>query len=159
MRRDESGLSTLEWIGLLGLIAVILAMIPFVREAVQDLVGVLYDRRDEAGELTDLSVTMRGVTITLAAVATFIGSAWLVLATDVGTRLSFLVVGVAAFGWLTISGILFVVYAPRGIRPSDIEGLNALQVRVPAIAMAIGAFILFVMFLLALDRYEADAPE
>jgi hypothetical protein len=159
MRRDERGLSTLEWIGLLGLIAVILAMIPFVRETAQDLVGVLYDRRDEAGELTDFSVTMRGVTITLAAVVTFIGSAWLVLATDVGTRLSFLVVGVAAFGWLTISGILFVVYAPRGIRPSDIEGLNALQLRVPAIAMAIGAFILFVMFLLALDRYEADAPE
>lgn len=159
MRRDERGLSTLEWIGLLGLIAVILAMIPFVRETAQDLVGVLYDRRDEAGELTDFSVTMRGVTITLAAVLTFVGSAWLVLATDVGTRLSFLVVGVAAFGWLTISGILFVVYAPRGIRPSDIEGLNALQVRVPAIAMAIGAFILFVMFLLALDRYEADAPE
>jgi hypothetical protein len=159
MRRDERGLSTLEWIGLLGLIAVILAMIPFVRETAQDLVGVLYDRRDEAGELTDFSVTMRGVTITLAAVVTFVGSAWLVLATDVGTRLSFLVVGVAAFGWLTISGILFVVYAPRGIRPSDIEGLNALQLRVPAIAMAIGAFILFVMFLLALDRYEADAPE
>ena len=159
MRRDERGLSTLEWIGLLGLIAVILAMIPFVRETVQDLVGVLYDRRDEAGELTDFSVMMRGVTITLAAVAVFIGSAWLVLATDVGTRLSFLVVGVAAFGWLTISGIMFVVYAPRGIRPSDIEGLNALQVRVPAIAMAIGAFILFVMFLFALDRYEADAPE
>lgn len=159
MRRDERGLSTLEWIGLLGLIAVILAMIPFVRETVQDLVGVLYDRRDEAGELTDFSVMMRGVTITLAAVVTFIGSAWLVLATDVGTRLSFLVVGVAAFGWLTISGIMFVVYAPRGIRPSDIEGLNALQVRVPAIAMAIGAFILFVMFLFALDRYEADAPE
>jgi hypothetical protein len=159
MRRDERGLSTLEWIGLLGLIAVILAMIPFVRETAQDLVGVLYDRRDEAGELTDFSVTMRGVTITLAAVVTFVGSAWLVLATDVGTRLSFLVVGVAAFGWLTISGILFVVYAPRGIRPSDIEGLNALQIRVPAIAMAIGAFILFVMFLLALDRYEADAPE
>jgi hypothetical protein len=159
MRRDERGLSTLEWIGLLGLIAVILAMIPFVRETAQDLVGVLYDRRDEAGELTDFSVTMRGVTITLAAVLTFVGSAWLVLATDVGTRLSFLVVGVAAFGWLTISGILFVVYAPRGIRPSDIEGLNALQLRVPAIAMAIGAFILFVMFLLALDRYEADAPE
>jgi hypothetical protein len=159
MRRDERGLSTLEWIGLLGLIAVILAMIPFVRETVQDLVGVLYDRRDEAGELTDFSVTMRGVTIFGAAVLTFIGSAWLVLSTDVGTRLSFLLVGVATFGWLTISGILFVVYAPRGIRPSDIEGLNALQVRVPAIAMAIGAFILFVMFLLALDRYEADAPE
>jgi hypothetical protein len=73
--------------------------------------------------------------------------------------LGFLVVGAAAFGWLTIGGILFTVYAPRGIRPADIEGLNALQVRVPAIAMAIAAFILFVMFVLALDRYERDVAE
>ena len=159
MRRDERGLTTLEWLGLLGLIALILAMIPFVRETVQDLVGVLYDRRDEAGELTDFSVMMRGVTIVIAAVITFIGAAWFILSTNVGTRLSFLIIGVAAFGWLSIAGMLFVVYAPRGIRPADIEGLNALQIRVPAIAMAIGAFILFLMFLIALDRYEKDAPE
>jgi len=159
MRRDERGLTTLEWLGLLGFIALILAMIPFVRETVQDLVGVLYDRRDEAGELTDFSVMMRGVTIVIAAVITFIGAAWFILSTNVGTRLSFLIIGVAAFGWLSIAGMLFVVYAPRGIRPADIEGLNALQIRVPAIAMAIGAFILFLMFLIALDRYEKDAPE
>jgi hypothetical protein len=159
MRRDERGLTTLEWLGLLGFIAVILAMIPFVRETAQDLVGILYDRRDEAGELTDFSVMMRGVTIVIAAVVTFIGAAWFILSTNVGNRLSFLIVGVAAFGWLTIAGALFVVYAPRGIRPSDIEGLNPVQMRVPAIALAIGAFILFVMFLLALDRYEKDAPE
>ncbi len=159
MRRDERGLTTLEWLGLLGFIALILAMIPFVRETAQDLVGILYDRRDEAGELTDFSVMMRGVTIVIAAVLTFIGTAWFVLSTNVGNRLSFLIVGVAAFGWLTIAGTLFVVYAPRGIRPSDIEGLNPVQMRVPAIALAIGAFILFVMFLLALDRYEKDAPE
>lgn len=159
MRRDERGLTTLEWLGLLGALALILAMIPFVREAVQDLVGALYDRRDEAGELTDFSVMLRGVTIVVAAVVTFIGAAWLILSTNVGRRLSVLILGVAAFGWLTIAGILFVVYAPRGIRPEDIEGLDALQMRVPAIAMAIGSFIVFLMFLLALDRYEADAPE
>ena len=159
IRHDERGLTRLEWLGLLGFIALILAMIPFVREAVQDLVGLVYDRRDEAGELTDFSVMMRGVTIVIAAIFTFIGAAWLILATNVGTRLSFLIIGVAAFGWLTIAGILFTVYAPRGIRPADIEGLSALQMRVPAIAMALSSFILFVMFLLALDRYEKDAPE
>ena len=104
MRRDERGLTTLEWLGLLGFIAVILAMIPFVRETVQDLVGILYDRRDEAGDLTDFSVMMRGVTIVIAAVLTFIGTAWFILSTNVGNRLSFLIIGVAAFGWLTIAG-------------------------------------------------------
>jgi len=157
MRHDEKGLSALEWIGLLGIAAVLLAMIPFVRETGQDLVGLIYNKRDASGELTEISVMARGVTITLAAVVTFIGAAWLVLATDVGSRLSFLIVGAASFGWLTIGGILFTVYAPRGIRPADIEGLNALQMRVPAIAMAAGSFILFLMFLLALDRYEKDA--
>ncbi len=159
MRHDDRGLSTLEWLGLLGMIAVLLAMIPWVRETVSDLVGYLYNRTDEAGELTDFSVMMRGVTIVIAAVITFIGAVWLILATNLGNRLSFLITGVAMFGWLTISGLLFVVYAPRGVRPADIEGLNAIQMRVPAIAMAAGAFILFLMFLLALDRYEKDAPE
>ena len=70
-----------------------------------------------------------------------------------------LITGAAAFGWLTISGILFVVYAPRGVRPVDIEGLNALQMRVPAIAMSVGSFILFLMFVLALDRYERDRSD
>lgn len=162
MRRpinDERGLSTLEWLGLLGMIFILLGMIPFVREAGQDLVGQIYNRHDEAGNLTDFSVMMRGVTIAGGAVVVFVGSIWLVVATDVGGRLSFLIIGAAAFGWLAIGGLLFVVYAPRGIRPEDIEGLNALQIRVPAIAMAVGSFILFVMFVLALDRYEKDAEE
>ena len=159
MHRDERGLTKLEWIGLIGMIAILLAMIPFVRETVSDLVGHIYNRTDEAGELTDFSVMMRGVTIVVAAVITFIGAAWLILSTNVGTRLSFLITGVATFGWLTMSGLLFVVYAPRGIRPADIEGLSALEMRVPAIAMSVGSFILFLMFLLALDRYEKDAPD
>ncbi|GMQ84767.1 MAG: hypothetical protein BMS9Abin07_0332 [Acidimicrobiia bacterium] len=156
---NQRGVSRLEWLALLGLLVILLVMIPFVRETAQDLVGRIYNRVDDAGELTDFSVMMRGLTVTIAAVATFIGAIWLVLSTNVGSRLSFLIVGAAAFGWLTIGGVLFTVYAPRGIRPADIEGLNALQVRVPAIAMAVGAFILFVMFALALDRYERDVAE
>ncbi len=156
---NERGVSRLEWLALLGLLAILLAMIPFVRETAQELVGRVYNRVDDPGELTDFSVMMRGVTVAIAAVITFIGAIWLVLSTNLGSRLGFLVVGAAAFGWLTIGGVLFTVYAPRGIRPEDIEGLSALQMRVPAIAMAIGAFILFVMFVLALDRYERDVAE
>ena len=159
MLRDQRGLSKLEWLGLLAILAVLLAMIPFVRETVQELTGQIYARHDEAGELTDFSVMMRGLTIAIGAVIVFVGAIWGILATNIGSRLSFLLTGVAAFGWLTISGILFVVYAPRGIRPEDIEGLNALQMRVPAIALALGSFILFLMFVVALNRYEAEETE
>ena len=64
--------------------------------------------------------------------------------------------GAGLFGWLVIGGALFVVYAPRGLRPRTVEGLNSFQVRIPAIAMTLGAAILFVMFVLALDRYERE---
>ena len=86
----------------------------------------------------------------------FVGAVWLVLYTDVGARLGFLLTGAALFGWLTINGVLFTVFAPRGIRPESLEGLDAFEIRVPAIAMTLGSFVLFVMFLVALDRYERD---
>lgn len=155
----ERGLGTLEVIGLIAMIALLLAMIPFVREAVQDIVGAVFNRRDEAtGEITDFSQMMRGIFLVIGAVLVFVGAGWLILSTNIGKHLAFLVTATAVFGWLTLSGVLFVVYAPRGIRPSNLEGLNAFQIRVPAIALALGAFILFVMFVMALDRYERDAP-
>ena len=43
VRSEESGLSTLEWLGILAFVASILAMIPFTREAIVDAVGVLPD--------------------------------------------------------------------------------------------------------------------
>ncbi len=157
--RSENGLGTLEILGLIAMIALLLAMIPFVREGVQDVVGAIFNRRDpDTGEITDFSQMMLGVFFTIGAVAVFIGAGWLILATNLGKHLAFLVTASAVFGWLTLSGILFVVYAPRGIRPANLEGLNALQIRVPAIALALAAFILFVMFVMALDRYERDTP-
>ena len=156
--RSERGLGTLEIVGLIAVVALLLAMIPFVREAVQDIIGAVFNRRDEAtGEVTDFSQMMRGIFLVVAAVFVFIGAGWLILSTNIGKHLAFLVTATAVFGWLTLSGVLFVVYAPRGIRPSNLEGLNAFQIRVPAIALSLGAFILFVMFVIALDRYEREA--
>ena len=157
--RSERGLGALEILGLIAMIALLLAMIPFVREAVQDIVGAVFNRRDDAtGEITDFSQMMRGIFLVAGAVFVFVGAGWLILSTNVGKHLAFLITATAVFGWLTLSGILFVVYAPRGIRPSNLEGLDAFQIRVPAIALALGAFILFVMFVMALDRYERDTP-
>ncbi|MCB1246318.1 MAG: sugar transferase [Acidimicrobiia bacterium] len=102
---------------------------------------------------------MRGLAITVLAVLTFIGAGWFLLWTNLGKRLAFLLTGAATFGWLVINGLLFVAYAPRGIRPADLEGLNAFQMRLPAIALTLGALVLFVMFSLALTRYESDTGD
>jgi len=59
--RSERGLGTLEILGLIAMVALLLAMIPFVREAVQEIVGAVFNRRDDAGEVTDFSQTMRGI--------------------------------------------------------------------------------------------------
>lgn len=155
---DERGLNTLEWLGIVAMIALLLAMIPFIRESIQDFVGVFFAQTNDAGELTAFSQAMQGIAITVGSVLVFVGAGWLILATNLGTRLSFLVTGAAVFGWLTLGGALFIAYAPRGVRPANLEGLNALQIRVPSIAMTLGSLILFVMFVIALDRYEADEP-
>ena len=159
LRNEESGLSTLEWIGLLAFVATVLAMIPPVRDGVIEAFGVVFNQRDEAGELTQFSVAARGFGIAVGSIIVFVGSGFFLLYTDVGRRLAFLLTGAAVFGWLVINGILFVVYAPRGIRPENLEGLNAFQIRLPALALTLGSLILFVMFVVALDRYEADTAE
>ncbi len=92
----------------------------------------------------------------MVAIVAFIGAGYLLLSTNLGTRLAFLVTGAATFGWLTIGSLLFVIYAPRGLRPANLEGLNAFQIRIPAIALTLASLILFVMFVLALDRYEQE---
>jgi len=114
---------------------------------------------EKTGEINDFSTAMRGFFVVIGSIIVFIGSGWMLLWTNVGKRLAFLLVGAATFGWLTINGILFIVYAPRGIRPVDLEGLNAIQVRLPALAMTLGSFVLFLMFSVALARYEADSVE
>ena len=157
LRSDESGLSTLEALGLFAFVVSLLALVPAVREFVISLIGSVFNQIDpETGHPNQFSTAMRGFAVVGGAVIVFIGSGWLLLWTDLGRRLAFLLTGAGTFGWLVINGILFIVYAPRGIRPANLEGLNALQVRLPAIAMTLGALVLLLMFLTALSRYEAD---
>ncbi len=158
VRRDESGLSKLELVGLVAFVVSVLSLVPFIREFVVNLIGIVFGQVDpETGHPNDFSTAMRGFAVAGGAVIVFIGSGWLLLWTNLGKRLAFLLTGAATFGWLVINGILFVVYAPRGIRPENLEGLNAMQVRLPAIAMTAGSLVLMLMFLTALSRYESDA--
>ena len=77
-------------------------------------------------------------------------------ATNLGKRLAFLVVGAGTFGWGMINSFLFILYAPRGPKPAEIDGLNALEIRVLPITFFVASTILFVMFVLALNRFEQE---
>lgn len=100
------------------------------------------------------SVVFRGLFVTVGSVLVFYGSVYLLMYTNLGKKLAFLLSGAALFGWTTINSLLFVMYAPRGPRPAIIDGLNFFEVRVIAFSFMVGSAILFAMFLVALHRYE-----
>jgi hypothetical protein len=104
--------------------------------------------------LLSANLFVTGIILTLAAVALFYGSIYLFNYTNLGKRLGFLVTGAAVFGWLTITSMLFVVYAPRGPKPADIEGLNAFEIRIIPITYLLVTLVLFLAFLVALHQYE-----
>jgi hypothetical protein len=104
--------------------------------------------------LFSANLFVTGVILTVAAVILFYGSMYLLNYTNLGKRLGFLVTGAATFGWLAITSMLFVVYAPRGPRPENIEGLNALEIRIIPITYLLVCLVLFLVFLTALHQYE-----
>ena len=104
--------------------------------------------------LLSANLFVTGILLTLAAVLLFYGSIYLFNYTNLGKRLGFLVTGAAVFGWLTITSLLFVIYAPRGPKPDDIEGLNAFEIRVIPITFLLVTAVVFITFLVALHQYE-----
>lgn len=104
--------------------------------------------------LFSANLFVTGIVLTLAAVLLFYGSIYLFTYTNVGKRLGFLVTGAAVFGWMTITSLLFVIYAPRGPKPEDIEGLNAFEIRIIPITYLLVSAVLFLAFLVALHQYE-----
>jgi hypothetical protein len=104
--------------------------------------------------LFSANLFVTGIILTIAAVVLFYGSIYLFNYTNLGKRLGFLVTGAAVFGWLTITSMLFVVYAPRGPKPADIEGLNAFEIRIIPITYLLVSLVLFLAFLVALHQYE-----
>lgn len=104
--------------------------------------------------LFSANLFVTGIVLTLGAVLLFYGAIYLFNNTNLGRRLGFLVTGAAVFGWLSITSMLFVIYAPRGPKPDDIEGLNAFQIRIIPITWLLVSVVLFLVFLVALHQYE-----
>ncbi len=160
MWSDESGLSALEKLGVAAIVLSVLAFIPQLRGLAADAYDAMFNAVDADGNKETYSVAAKGILIALVSILAFVGTGWLLLYTNVGTRLALLITGAATFGWLTVGSLLFVIYAPRGLKPANLEGLNAFQEKIPSIALTAASFILFVIFMVALDRYEkqdADA--
>jgi len=112
--------------------------------------------RELLREILSANLAVTGVLLTLAAIAVFFGTVYLLNWTNLGKKLAFLVVGAATFGWISINSLLFVLYAPRGPRPADFEGLNAFEIRIIPLTFMLAALILFAMFLTALNRFEEE---
>lgn len=105
-------------------------------------------------ELLSANLFVTGIILTVASIAIFYGSIYLIAYTNLGKKLAFLVAGAGISGWWTIGSLLFVLYAPRGPRPEDIEGLNAFEIRIIPLTFMLVSAIIFVMFLVALNQYE-----
>lgn len=112
--------------------------------------------RELIREILSANLLFTGILLFVVAMAVFYGSAYLLNATNLGKRLAFLVSGAGVFGWGVINSLLFVLYAPRGPRPADIDGLNAFEIRILPLTFLLASAILFAMFLLALGRFEAE---
>ncbi|MDH3729599.1 MAG: sugar transferase [Acidimicrobiia bacterium] len=148
MLRSDRGLGRLE---LLGAAVVIFSALAFI-DPLRTWVGDTYNQYIWSNTFWS------GVLITVVSLVTFAGSTYLLLYTNLGARLGFLIAGAGLTGWGAINGLLFVLTVPRGPRPAEFEGLNAFQLRIMSLAMMIGSAILFAMFLTALNRLEqADA--
>jgi len=156
-RSDERGLSTLEWIGIVTAVLVLAALIPQVRSAIDMLYENLVGKNNVGpdGE-SQPGVLVRGIIVGVGALAVFAGSIWLLNYTNLGRRLAFLITGAAFFGFMAIVGLLYTIYAPRGLRPTLVDGLNAFQLKILPGALMLASLILFVMFVAAMSRYEAE---
>lgn len=160
IRFDERGLTSLEWLGVILLVVILLSLIPQLRAgldwAYETLVGknnIGPDGEPQPG------VLVRGLIVAFGAILVFAGTVFIISYTNLGRRLAFLVTGAAFFGFLSIVGLLYTLYAPRGLRPTLIEGLNAFQIRILPGALMLGSIILFAMFVAALARFEAEESE
>ena len=115
--------------------------------------------REIMRSLLSANLTVTGILMFIGSIIVFSGSVYLINSTNVGKRLGFLITGAATFGWGVINSIFFILYAPRGPAPASIDGLNAFEIRIIPITFLIGSSILFIMFLLSMNRFEQEQLE
>jgi hypothetical protein len=154
---DRRRLSALHWLGIAAAAVVLLMLIPQVRAALdvayETLVGK--DNVGPDGEPAP-GVLVRGIIVAVGSIVVFVGTVYFINFTNLGRRLAFLVTGAAFFGFMAVVGLLYSLYAPRGLRPAEIAGLNAFELRILPGALMLGSLILFAMFIVALNRYEEE---
>lgn len=160
IHHDERGLTKLEWLGVILAVFILLSLIPQFRAGLADVYDWMVgrDNVDAAGNPAQ-GVLVRGLIVAVGSLAAFVGPIWLITSTNLGNRISFLITGASFFGFLAIVGLLYTLYAPRGLRPVLLEGLDSFQIRILPGALTIGSMILFAMFVAALSRLEAEQEE
>ena len=157
LRTDERGISSFEWLGIVVAILILLSLIPQFRA----LLDVFYENlvgKNNIGPDGEPApgVLVRGIIVGVTSFVVFVGAVYFITYTNLGKRLAFLVTGAAFFGFMAIVGLLYSLYAPRGLRPASIEGLNSFQLRILPGALMLGSLILFAMFVVALNRYDQE---
>lgn len=157
IRRDERGATALQWIGIISAVITLIVFIPQVRSGIDVLYETLVGKNNVAADgSAQPGVLVRGIIVGVGSLVVFVGSVMLIAYTNLGRRLSFLVTGAAFFGFMAILGLFYTMFAPRGLRPTSLEGLNAFQLKILPIGLMLASAILFAMFLAALSRYEAE---
>lgn len=157
LRSDERGLSSFEWIGIVTAVIVLASLIPQVRAGIDVAYEWMVGKNNVGPDGEPMpGVLVRGIIVGVGSLLVFVGSVYLINWTNLGRRLAFLVTGAAFFGFLTIVGLLYTMYAPRGLRPTLIEGLNAFEIKILPLGLMLGSAILFAMFVAAMSRYEAE---
>jgi hypothetical protein len=63
----------------------------------------------------DFDVTIRGIAVVATGFAVLMGSVWLLLATNNGTRLGTLIAGAGFFGWMTIMASVWWMFGGGGV--------------------------------------------
>ncbi|MFH2071735.1 MAG: hypothetical protein ABIJ75_02665 [Actinomycetota bacterium] len=160
LRTDGRGISTFQWLGIAATVLVLLSLIPQFRA----LLDVAYEHLVGKNNLGPdgqpaPGVLVRGIIVGVTSLVVFVGSIFFINFTNLGKRLAFLVTGAAFFGFMAMVGLFYSLYAPRGLRPASIEGLNAFQLRILPGALMLGSLILFAMFVTALSRYDQEQTD
>lgn len=160
LHRDERGLTKLEWLGVALAVIILLSLIPQFRAGLDVLYENLVGKNNVGpdGEPAP-GVLVRGIIVALGALAVFGGTVFLIQYTNLGRKLAFLVTGAGFFGFLSIVGLLYTLYAPRGLRPTLVEGLNSFQLRILPGGLMLGSLILFAMFVAAMARLESEQED
>ncbi len=154
---QRRGLTKLQWLGIFAAAFVLLSLIPQFRAALDVIYEWMVGKNNVGpdGE-PQPGVLVRGIIVAATSFAVFIGAIFVINFTNLGRRLAFLITGAAFFGFMAIVGLFYSLYAPRGLRPESLEGLNAFEIRILPVALMIGSIILLGMFLVALNRYEEE---